>query len=328
MPSEDTNIPHRNLSHDLALGLPYELAEEIAEDNLGAPLSWFGASLFMLIMCSGFVIGGFYLWPTLEAYDKRQALKVATSLDGISFYTNFGISLLIGLFAWIIATATCVSIIIRLAPKRAKATLYLSAKNHFIGSTPRLFGLHKIWTNGTTIETAQDYINAIANRMCFWTGRVVLIMIGLALFFFWRETSWNETFTEKAVVENTFWSNTRSSYLWSDAVQVELGCNFIEARRGRRSSSKAAESVVIYKVKWEDGQKVSLHTENQINGKHWLDNFENIDAEIRSGNAKFERWVWLERNPLHPTCLNHYRSKLGPDLGPRFDNLLRVRELD
>ena len=326
MTREDNIAPHPNLAGDMSLGLPYDLAEEINEDNLGAPLSWLGSWLFMLIMCLGFVIVWLFLWPAGEAYDEHRALKTASELEGIAYNTNFGISLVIGVFIWIVATSTCVSIIIRLAPKRVKATLYLSGRSDFIGQTPRFFGLHKVWLAGTEIQTGEDYINAIAEKMISWTGRVVPFLTAIALFFFWRETSWNETFTEEAFIDKSFWTGAPSTHLWSDADEIELGCNFIKANSSRYSGP--AKYHIIYDIKWENGTDVRLPIENQINGKNWLDNLETIDSAVRSGNAVFQRWKWRDRDPLHPKCISHFRTELGPKNKERLEALLRIGELD
>jgi len=305
------------------MGLPPQLAQEIVDAKLKGPISWLAHGLFMLIMIAGFVIGWLYLWPTLSNQVDANAYSAAQSMDGFAYETNFGLSLVIGMFVWIVSVALIISTFILRAPTRLKATLYLNAKSDFIGSTPKFYGLHKVIAEVGKFKTGSDYIDAICRKMISSLSKVVVPSLVLVLGLVWLETSWYKFYTPTHIVKNGLWSNALEKKKWRDISDVELGCNFIEAR-----DSNPASNNIIYRVKWSDGSKASLDIDNQINGKIWLENFETVDTEIRSGNATFKRWVWLERNPLHPTCLNHFRTDLGPELTPRFNRLLRISELD
>lgn len=319
MQADEDYLPHPALAHDISFGLPPEFADEIVKDNLGPPLSWLGAWIFMFVMIGGFAILWLILWPALENYDNQKALKSAIDLDGLAYYTNFGLGLIIVLFAWIVATATSIALTIRLSPKRIKATLYLASRNDFIGKTPRLFGLHKVWKNASGFKTAEDYLNAIAMRMFLWTGRVVLVLMAVAFYLLWCETTWHEVYTGDAYVEFSFWTNTKSIYPWSEVTSVELGCNQIED-----------SSHLLYEIHWIDGSKTRFpNYDNDFPpNKNWIVSLETVDSKISKSNAEFKRWNWLKRDPLHPNCLSFFENRLNGDEFTRFKAILRMDTLD
>lgn len=319
---EETEAPHPELMSDIKMGLPLSLSQEIADANLSGPVRWLGHWLFMIIMFGGFAFG-IWLWAFLDKQVENNAKQVAMSLEGIAIETNFGVSLVFALFIWIVASATLTSFIILKSTPKIKATFYLNSRQQFIGATPKLFGLHHIAATSDRFISGYDYIDKICKKMISATAKFVvpgtLISFGLIL----CELSSFRIITPHAHVIDPFFSNKLQIREWTKAQRVQLGCNYIKARK-----NKNEESSFIYDVEWPDGKSFRLTTQDQINGKSWLENFEAIDAKIRSGDAIFERWEWRNRDPLHPKCLNNFYSQAEKSQKIRIDRLLRIGVLD
>ena len=317
---------HPLLEKDIEMGLPLAVAQDITDLEIGPPLRWLYSWAFMIIMIAGFAVGGFFLWPTLSGIVLSNAISAAQALDGQAVRTNFGFSMLLAMFLWITSVGLLISVIISHLPSRHKATFYLHSRSDFIGPWPKLFGLHHVLKEPSNFKNGVEYIDAICSKMTSTVLKIVIPMFALCVGIVWLEMSWYQIFTPTHYLQNPFLSNTLDSKKWSEASEVKLGCNFIEKRNGKRS--RPARNRIVYEIIWSDGTKVRLSTEDQINSKSWLDNFETIDASIRTGNAVFYRWEWKQRDPLHTICVKHYRTDVGQENELRFDKLLRIGELD
>jgi len=261
----------------------------------------------------------FRVLASIRSLRHSASYQIRRALNGFAYYTNFGSGLVVAIFAWIVTTSFLVALTIRLSPKRLKATLYLSTQSDFIGKTPRIFGLDKIWANASGFSSAESYINAVSTRILMWTGRVILFLTAMPLYLSWCETTWHEVYTEDGYIEFSFWTNATTKSPWSQAASVELGCNQTDDG-----------SSLIYEIRWSEGEKTRFlnYDDDFLPETNWLDGLEIVNARISNTDAKFKRWEWLSRDPLHPNCLSFFERRMSKDEFSRFKAILRIDTLD
>lgn len=296
-------------------GLPQKISDELVDSYRLTLFRWLGFWLFMIIMCGGFIVGA-WIWAIAESILWQNAINTAENIDGFAYDTNYGFGLLIGVFVWIFSSGVIVSLLLIITPMPFKGALFLSSFSDVSSNTP------KIPLTGPRVEfnashaTASDLINDYSWRIVRKLGLILSPFIALVLVLSFAELRWYNVLGPYGMHTTVPWSTTERFRPWQDVEIVKLGCN----QTGEGGS-------LIYEVIWPDGKKKRLPIDTHVNNKPWLTNLEAIDAEISKGGAVFRRWNWLNRDPLHPSCLRGFYTEIGESRKIRFDKLLRIGEL-
>ncbi len=287
--------------------------------NAQKPAPRFGLiylTLFMALMVGGFFIGSLF-WRPLEDLTVSHAIEHARVEEALLYHANFGLSLVLALFGWIFATGFIANLILLRTPRLRAAYLVFSAT-----SSRRAFERAIVAQSLRQVAETSDpeaYVNAwinLGNRVTMIAGVVGLAVAGVALV---RDVNAHTVYTATSYIRAPFFPwGSREPRPWRDAENVEVGCNHIDGRN-------AADNL-IYQVHFADGADVDVALGMPLPGGDWLRNAEIIDAELRAGGARFRRWSWMERDPLHPACLNVMRRSFGQDY-PKIEQLLRIGEL-
>ena len=297
-------------------GLPKRISDELVDSYRLKPIRWLGHWLFIIIMIGGFA-GGAIFWGWCDGILSRNAIKVANTINGFAYDTNFGIGLLIGLFVWIFLCLPIYYCIIRIMPMPYKGTLFLvsqmSNSKENPDTLPKKPKLDLFNTPHSAEELINNYLNKVIGKSLLYLSPFILL-VG---FVTQAELTNFTILSPSGIYTSGFFSKNLASKRWRDAEAVKLGCNQTDDG-----------SSLIYEVIWPDGKDKRLPTDTHINGEDWLTNLETVDAEISKGGAVFQRWVWLKRNPMHPKCLRGFYAGLSPNEQTRFNRLLRIGELD
>lgn len=268
--------------------------------------------LYLLIMVIGFAVGA-YIWAKLEKVTISNAQEFAGTVTAIWIDTNFGFSLVLALFVWIFAATLVLSLIIRLIPMPAKASLFFGASKE-LGKVVADFT--RQWSEENSVSKPQDTGDAINRSLDAYIRRNLLRLspfIGIIILLCWSETRSFEVITENGLYDSSMFSRNVAFKPWSEAKEVSLGCNQTDDGGS-----------LIYRVEFNDGTKIRLPESSSLNGRHWLVNLEHIDKALSTQGAVFKRWSWLERDALHPKCLRGFYAEVGPDNKYRIDDLLRI----
>lgn len=297
-------------------GVPAPIAAHALKLNQG----WFSfayttATLAMLV--GGFAVGGILLWPFLEALTHRNAIEHAQEAGALLYHANFGLSLVLALFGWIFIGGTIITIPFT-QTSQGRASLLVATALWSNGPVER-------WAFARALRPAADETDPeLYLRRWAGAGNKTTAIIGAAIFAVsalavLRDVSAHSLYTPDAYIRAPFfpWGST-APHAWRDATEVEVGCNHIEGRN-------AADNI-IFDVKFADGDAVDVSLGMPLRGGDWLESAERIDAQLREGGASFERWSWMNREPLHPACLSVMRRSFGADY-PRIERLLRIGEL-
>lgn len=288
----------------------------VSEYVLGIKRSdWFLVGLMVLplvLMSGGFAIGASVLWPALESHTEANALAHALEAGAVLHSTNFGMSMLIALFAWMFIAYAAASVLLSLTPELRAAGFVMSA--HVKGFVSRR--VFRASVKGLDPDMPpSDYVRRVAAY-----GQRIMLVIGLALvalssYAVYRDVRTNSVYTPSSYIRVPFFPwGSREARPWADARRVELGCNHVD---GDSDS-------LIYKVHFTDGEWVNLAYADPLPGDDWLTAAEQIDAELAAGGAEFRRWSWMDRDPLHPLCLRVMQQSFGPNFW-RIERLLRIR---
>jgi len=308
--------------------LEQELREAMAQEEVPPavidyvislnPSRWFyrlGTWGFIAIIIAGFGVGAI-LWGKAESIVDANAIARAHEIGGILFRTNFGISFLILMFAWIFAVGLFVSKLTSISP-RARATMFafsfLNPKSrHYLNWGGRL-------RNIPTDAGPDAYIIAAMTSAdkYFWSG--ALILAAIAVMTLDRELQTYDVYTADAYLATPLfpWEEEKTG-MWRDADHVELGCNHV--------TGKNASDDIIYNVKTNDGATIGLANARPIEGT-LLEQLEKLDAALVEAEVPFRRWRRMDRNPLHPDCMEAQQRKLSAEDYSRMIRLLRVGEI-
>ena len=310
------NKLRKTLGDSTLWGLPKRASDELVDSYRLSPIRWIGHWLFMIVMCGGFAVG-FWIWNLCEKILRQNALRYAQEIDGFAIDTNFGLGLLIGLFVWIFLSGVIVSLIILLVPMPIKGALFLAAQSDLSENTPKMPFVGSLLENKGERVTASELINDYSRRIIRKLGLILSPFIVLVTAVTYAELSWFNVIGANGLHTSVPWSTQVNMRTWQDVETVKLGCN--------QTDDGAS---LIYEVVWPDGKDKRLPTDTHVNENDWLTNLELVDAEISKGGANFERWVWLNRDALHPKCLRSFYLQGGEGSKDRIDGLLRIGELE
>jgi hypothetical protein len=295
-------------------GVPLAVIDYVVGLNPLRWVYWLGTRGYIAITIAGFGVGAVF-WGKAESIVDANAIARAHEIGGILFRTNFGISFLILMFAWIFAAGLIVSHLTSRTP-RARAAMFafafLNAKSkHYLNWLGRLKNI--------PVDSGPDeYIIAAMQSAdkFFWSGALVLTAIAIPVLD--RELRTFDVYTEKGYLATPLfpWENEKSGN-WRDAEFAELGCNHV--------TDKSASDDIIYDITLNENTTFRISAAKPVSGR-LLDQLELIDAELRASDVPFQRWAIRNRNPIHPSCLAAQRRRFSAEEYERLVRLLRVGE--
>lgn len=308
--------------HLVTLGVPGHVAAFVSKQRPWR-IPWVSQFGSMVVMVGGFAFGGLWLWPTLKKQLDQNALAAARSSGALLYHHNFGIGLLIALFAWIGASSLIVGAIPMLSHRLMAGEFYASVTgaaasgNNLSGRAAR-WGVKKMLRK---LENEPDPLRYIRRAVFAWmkpASGIVAIGLALAAFVTFRELNAYALYFADHYEEQHTFLPAPTVRAWSDAVRVEVGCNHI--------TGKNAGDDPVYSVHFSDGGSTRIDGTFPVS-KTWLDQVEVIDAALVRRGVRFEPWSWLGRDPYHPRCLMAYANWLGDEKYSRFQRLIRAPTL-
>lgn len=308
--------------HLVALGVPRHVAVYVAEQR-PVRIPWLGSVGYMVVMLGGFAIGGFWLWPTLEARLDQNALAAAQASSALLYHHNFGIGLLIALFAWIGASGFIVGAIPMLSRRLTAGEFYGSVTDaanagDTLGGRAARWGVKTMQRELADEPDPHVYVRRAAFAWVKPAGLLSLAALAIAALVTVRELdAYSLYYADRYEAQHTF-SPSRTVRAWADATHVEVGCNHV--------TGENAGDDPVYEVHFEGGDSARIDGAIPVS-MTWIDQVEQIDAVLVRAGARFEPWSWLDRDAYHPRCLMAYATWLGDEKYARFQRLIRAPEL-
>jgi hypothetical protein len=306
----------------VSLGVPQHVAAYVAEQRpLRIPL--LSSVGFMVVMLGGFAVGGLWLWPMLETRLDQNTLAAAQSSGALLYHHNFGIGLLIALFAWIGASGFIVATIPMLSRRLAAGEFYESiisaaSAGNTLGGRAARWGVERMRRELENEPDPERYIQRATFAWVKPAGAFAAAALAIAAVVTVRElNAYTLYFADYYEQQHTFLPS-RTVHAWSDAARVEVGCNHVT---GRNPSDDP-----IYEVHFNGGGSTRIDSAFPVS-MTWIDQVELIDAALVRAGARFEPWSWLDRDAHHPRCLMAYATWLGAERYARFQRLIRAPEL-
>lgn len=274
------------------------------------------SGLFLPLMVAGFAVGAFYLWPALENLTAQNARIHAENAGAILYDFNFGLSLVVAIFAWIFGVGAVVGLVPALWVRLQKNVFVFSVldgKRSPIAEWGVRRSLERLRNEADPAEFVRRMVTG-------WVPTIMAVAMAIAALtavLVMRDVQAHSIFTPTEYIRSPFfpWGSTHPRE-WSTAISVEVGCNHVE-RRGAISNS------IIYQVKFADGASVRIGDAIPLRGS-WIDAAETIDQHLTAGGATFSNWDWMGRDPQHPLCIAALRDRYSSDQFERVRRLLRL----
>lgn len=305
--------------HLVALGVPRHVATYVAEHRAPRVPNLSALGSFALLV-GGFAVGAAWLWPTLEARLDHNARVAAEAAGALLYYHNFGVGLLIGVFAWIFTSGLIVGAIPMLSRRLSAGAFYDSIvvaanSGDGLGARAARWGVEKMMRE---LKDEQDPRRYIERASFAWVRPMALIALaslaltGVVTF---RELNAYTLYSVQGYEARHIFPVSPTVRLWSAATFVEVGCNHV--------TGKNASNDPIYNVHFRDGGSTRIDGAFPVTGS-WLDGVERIDAALVRSGATFQPWTWMNRDPYHPQCLLAYAGELNQADYARLRRLIRA----
>ncbi|MEQ8178989.1 MAG: hypothetical protein RIC52_13455 [Amphiplicatus sp.] len=292
------------------LGVPdhvidYVLAQRPSKASYNTIL-WGGLVLMIGGALGAMVLVGMLGHDTVDA----NALVRAQSESALFYQYNFGISLILALFAGILLFGALSMKFAALTPKiRASQFVYGLMKKHNQKYLPKPAKMASL----ASIQEPDLYMRRLIPnpiRTFAWIGAALAAVTAAA---FERDIATYEVMTPAEYIATPWFPWESELRLnWSEAVGVELGCG----RFGGGRTSVTYE--IVYQVTFPSDRTVQLDDAKPLQGI-WIDTITAIDGVLVASGATFQRW--RGNPPLHPKCLDMIERQY------RGDDLARIRDL-
>lgn len=295
-------------------GVPAVVIDHVLALKPARWIYWLATWGYIAVLVAGFGLGA-VLSIEAESIVDSNAIARAAQIGGLLYKTNFGISFMVLIFAWVAAAALIVSPLTTRTP-RARASMFA-----YSFSNPRA----KRYLNwggrlkAISVEIGpDDYISKAMPNMEKPLGGIVLTLVAMAMVILDREFQTYDIYSAEEYLATPLfpWDHEKTGK-WRDARFVELGCNHV--------TGKHVSDDIIYDVVFDENSSVRISSAMPVNGS-LLDQLEIIDQNLRDAGIPFRRWEWLDRNPLHPACLDAQKRRFSSADYQRIRRLLRVGE--
>lgn len=299
----------------LEAGVPADVAAYLERLQPQAWGWWVAQGVLLFVMVAGFAVGALWFWPRLAALTEANAMTAGERAGALMVQYNFGMSLLIALFGWIFAAGATVGLA-GIATERLRASTFTFNVLNARQAAAR-WALKRTMVALSGETNPEAYVRRAVLNWQWWMAGWAVVLLALSAYAVSRDVQAHGLYTRSHYIDSPFFPwGSRAPVPWTQATKVELGCNHVTGRN--------ASDSLIYRVHFPDRYFVSLESGTPLGD--WLDAAEQIDAELRRSGVKFQRWRWLDRDPLDPACLAVMRRSWEQDY-PRIERLLRIGEL-
>ena len=294
--------------------LPDHILQELAPTWKIRSVRWLSKLSILPILVIGFCLGGYWLFPLFEKLNQMVAMAQASHIDGLMYYTNFGIGFLVWVFAWIFLSQKLLGFVVLVLPMPLKGAMFYG----FLGNESDPNSIDRSELNfpdaSKSLTNASTFVNAWAWNFIRSTQNLGVPLAIIATLILACEIQSYSVFSEQGYFSSPLLPLSSNKMLeWRDVDKVQLGCNHTDDGGS-----------VVYKVFFKNGKTVRIEDAIPVASSTWIENMERIDKRIVDSGSSFERWKWLSRDPLHPKCVQSFYRQLGRDRGDRLMKLLRA----
>lgn len=299
-----------------ALGVPVRFRDAIinAPNNLLTSRGGAAVGLAMVGTAIGVMAAAFF-W--LEGDVQERAVALATQSGASLTHVNVGMGPtlllfgLLGLMGWVSGVLA----------GRYRVNGFLSYAAGMLNSPPRQ-GLTRRATQwmlrgsvrqaGSRSATVDDFLRATASDQARRWGMATIMLLLPAILLTMLETNSFWVAGPSGIIEHRMFPPFSSRrYDLSDARALTTGCNHTEKNNH-----------LIYYVGFSTGERFDLGNTQSLKGNKIVA-VEEIDANIDRKIAH-ARWSHLDRDPLHPACVNYWAGQINTDGQRRLAKLLRL----
>jgi hypothetical protein len=253
---------------------------------------------------------------SLDAYVQARAVALATQIGAPLVYVDVGMGPLVLLFGLIALMGWFSSVL----SGRHRVNGFLSSAAAMLNGPPKQVGVQWVMQRllrGTIrraagAATVDDFLRDISRRMSRRWAIATIVLLPPAVILTVLETNSFWVAGTAGIVEHRMFPPFSSrSHDLSEAATLTTGCNHTEDNEN-----------LIYDIGFPPGLQYNLGRASAVEGSK-LTAIEAIDAQI-GGRVEHRRWSHLDRNPLHPTCLDHWMKQFDSDGRRRLGRLLHV----
>lgn len=298
------------------LGVPVPFRDAIIDAPNNILTSRGGAivGLAMVAVAVG-VMAATFFW--LEGDVEGQAATLAAQSGASLIHVNVGMGPTLLLFGILTLMGWVSSVL----AGRYRVNGFLSYAAGLLNSPPKqgltrratqwmLSGSVR-WAVGRS-TTVEDFLRAVARHQARSWGMAAILLLLPAILLTALETNSFWVAGPAAILEHRMFppfSNRRHEL--SDARGLTTGCNHTEKN-----------NLLIYEVRLTSGERFDLGNTQPLKGNK-IGAIEEIDAKI-DRMIEHNRWEHLNRDPVHPACLNHWAAQFDRDGQRRLTKLLRL----
>ena len=305
--SKKTLEPEKSIQAQLEeKGVPADIAEYAANQSPLAIINTVYAFSIAIVMGLGFLIGAIFLWQPAETLNNKLAASFAENVGALLYRTNFGVSGLIALFAWIFLSCAICGLLPLISKKLLASSFVYGILND------KVTKIKPLRPNISPPQYLRKYF--IRSTKFLFFPALFLTLIALLVGF--KEINSYSVFGEdKFVIAPILSFSGKQTYSNTDIRSIELGCNHVT---GKNRSDK-----LVYKITFKDGKSLRMEDAQALHGT-WLQNAVKIDAGLKENGFEYKRWKWGNRDPLHPDCLTAQRNKHTESEFNQIASLLQI----
>jgi hypothetical protein len=299
------------------LGVPRNYHDAIIDAPTTKMMRYGGPALGLTLTALTIVVMvGAFLW--LTNYVEARAADVAAQIGATLIYVNVGIGPLLLFFGLLCFTmwAFCV------AARQHKVQGFRSSVAGMLNPHPGVPARTKLvmkWVMMGSVKRAaarsndiDGFLYAMAADQARICAIAAFLLIVPAIAFTALETNSFWVAGPSSVDEHRMFPPFSSQHHdLKDVKKVVAGCN---------NTDKSDR--LIYDIYFASGDSFGL-ADAQPAKSGDTHPIEVIDAGL-ARDIVHERWSHLNRNPVHPACLNHWAAVMGPDGARRLVSLLRL----
>jgi hypothetical protein len=299
----------------IEIGIPKQTAADLAPAWQHRIARYSGWWIMFGVMIAGFAVGALWIWPFFEGLAKSNAIQAANEASAWMYDTNFGIGMIVLLFAWILVSGIAPGLLTIATKMLINGALYLGALTDrsggwWYGKLTRR-AVEKLRPSPSPNQLVTEWAKAYCIGLLKWALPLVLISALILT----KEINAHSLYGPDGYTRSPLlpWAKT-ATIPWNEATKVELGCNHTDDGGS-----------LVYKISFSNGKSVRIEDGIPIKSS-WIDAMESVDTALQRGGAEFVRWQWLNRDPMHPKCLRGYYGLYGEEDGSRIIRLLRFGE--
>lgn len=293
-------------------GLPHNISEELINAHDITLFRWLGHWMFMIVMCAGFAVGGFWIFPYLERLNARRAIEKGNEINALLIHVDTGFGILVALFVWIFLTLNVCLLLIRWLPMPLKGALFFGiSQEKSVPTTER--DVDELMKHSDRPRNASELINRWAEPGIKKFSKILYPIAVITAFLSYQETKVFSLYSESGFYQSGYFSESFTK--WNQVSSIELGCNHV--------TGKNQSDDLVYKINFKQGASPRMEDAVALQGT-WLESAAEINNILKDYSVNFKRWKWLDRNPLHPKCLSAQKESLTRDEFQQVVDLLQI----